>query len=191
MSALPPAPQPSPTADQSRWFSEEVAPHGSQLKAYLHNAYPTVGDVDDVVQESYLRIWKAQTLQPIQSAKAFLFQIARRLALDFLREEKASRIDRQCDLSTLSVVDHAESIVETINRNEKIQLLAGAIDTLPKRCREIFILRRLQCIPQKEVADLLGLSERTVESQVFQGLKRCQTYLRARGVRGLFGDEKL
>jgi len=153
-----------------------VHPHDSQLKAYLRNAYPSVGDVDDVVQESYLRIWKARTLQPIESAKAFLFQVARHLAVDFVRREKASLIDRGRDLAALSIIDHRPSVAERVGRDEKIRLLADAIDTLPNRCREIFILRRLKCVPQKEVAAQFGLSERTVEAQVFRGLKRCETW---------------
>ncbi|MBI4626026.1 MAG: RNA polymerase sigma factor [Verrucomicrobia bacterium] len=155
----------------------------------MRNAYPSIGDVDDIVQESYLRIWKARAAQPIRSAKAFLFQVARRLAIDLVRRERASPIRRVSDLAALTVIDVGPGVVETVSRNEKIRMLADAIDTLPGRCREIFILRRLQCIPQREVAARFGLSERTVEVQVYRGLRRCEEFLRARGVRGLFNDE--
>jgi RNA polymerase sigma factor (sigma-70 family) len=177
------------SAEQSQWFVDEVHAHDSQLKAYLRNSFPRVRDVDDVVQESYLRMWSARATQPIRSAKAFLFQVARRLALDFVRREQVSPIDRVSDLSALPVIEHGSGVAETVSRNEKIRLLADAIDTLPARCREIFILRRLKCIPQKDVAARLGLSERTVEVQVLRGLRRCEDYLRARGVRGFFNDE--
>jgi RNA polymerase sigma-70 factor (ECF subfamily) len=179
----------SSAAEQSQWFVDEVHAHDSQLKAYLRNSFPRVRDVDDVVQESYLRMWSARATQPIRSAKAFLFQVARRLALDFVRREQVSPIDRVSDLSVLRVIEHGTGVAETVSRNEKIRLLANAIDTLPARCREIFILRRLKCIPQKDVAARLGLSERTVEVQVLRGLRRCEDYLRARGVRGFFNDE--
>ena len=182
-------PEQSSTADQLRWFADEVHPHDAQLKAYLRGSFPAVRDVDDVVQESYLRIWKARAAEPIQSAKAFLFQVARHLALDFVRRERNSPIERTSDLGALHVVDTKPGVVETIGRAEKIRLLADAIDALPSRCREIFILRRLKCIPQKDVAARLGLSERTVEVQVLRGLRKCEDYLRARGVRGLFVDE--
>ena len=61
--------------------------------------------------------------------------------------------------------------------------------SLPARCREVVVLRKIQGIPQKEVATMLSLSEKTVESHFTRGMKRCEAYLRERGVCGLFTDE--
>lgn len=187
-SAIPTAPTSVPP-DDPRWFAEEVHVYDSQLKAFLRRSFPAVDDVDDVVQESYLRILRRAATDPIRSARAFLFETARNLALDLTRRHWASPIDRVRDLSHLSVYDTRPSIAEAISREEKVRLLAEAIRTLPARCREIFVLRRLQMIPQKEVAARLGLSERTIEVQVQKGLRRCETYLRERGIRGLFNDD--
>lgn len=176
-------------ADQSQWFTKEIHPHGSQLKAYLRHTYPSLGDVDDIVQESYLRIWKARAAHPIRSAKAFLFEVARNLAVDLIRRNRTSPIERVSDLAFLRVIDGKPDAAEAVSNLEKVQLLAEAVDSLPGRCREILILRRLKCVPQKQVAAQLGLSERTVEVQVLRGLRRCEDFLRQRGVRGFFGDE--
>src|SRR5580693_2470646 len=61
------------SVEQIRWFTEEVHPHEPSLRAYLNGSFPTVRDLDDVVQESYLRIWQARAAYPIGSARAFLF----------------------------------------------------------------------------------------------------------------------
>jgi RNA polymerase sigma factor (sigma-70 family) len=114
---------------------------------------------------------------------------ARCRALDSVRRERSYPIDQISDLPALSVIDNRSAVVESVSRNEGIRLLADAIDALPNRCREIFILRRLKCIPQKDVAARLGLSERTVEVQVLRGLRRCEEYLHKRGLQGVFGDE--
>jgi RNA polymerase sigma factor (sigma-70 family) len=50
---------------QESWFAEEVHTHDSQLKSYLRSSFPALRDVDDVVQESYLRIWRRQLVRPI------------------------------------------------------------------------------------------------------------------------------
>lgn len=148
-----------------------------------------VRDVDDLVQESYLRLWKARAVQPIQSARAFLFEVARRLAIDLVRRGRSTPIDQEVDLSSLPIQDARPGVFETVSRNEKIHLLADAIDTLPRKCRAIFVLRRLKGVPQRDVAARFGLSERTVEVQVARGLRRCEDYLRERGVNGFFNDE--
>ena len=61
-------------------------------------------------------------------------------------------------------------------------MLMDAIDALPQRCREIFILRKLQGVPQKEIALRLGLSVMTVQVQVARGAAKCAEYFRKRGV---------
>ncbi|MGH7958299.1 MAG: RNA polymerase sigma factor [Opitutaceae bacterium] len=189
MSLPPIAPEPSPSVDQSRWFAEEVHAHDASLKSYLRGSFPTVRDVDDVVQESYLRIWKARAAQPIRSARAFLFTVARRLALDSIRRERTSLIDAVGDLSRLRVLYERPDAAEAAGMQEKIRLLADAVESLPARCREVVVLRKIQGIPQKEVATMLSLSEKTVESHFTRGMKRCEAHLRERGVCGLFTDE--
>src|SRR5688572_20557575 len=91
--------------ERCHWFAEEVHPHGAQLKSYLRNAFPSVRDVDDLVQESFLRIWKARAEQPIRSVKGFLFEVARRLAIDFTRHQSRSPIDAIPELAQLSVIE--------------------------------------------------------------------------------------
>jgi RNA polymerase sigma factor (sigma-70 family) len=168
--------------EQSRWFAAEVQPHHSHLTAYLRRAYPSVRDTDDVVQETYLRIWKARALQPIQSAKAYLFRIARNLALDAIRRGRTSPIDAMPDLAALPVMDQGAATAETVCANEEIALLAEALEALPPRIREIVILRKFQNLPQKVVAERLHISELTVQEQVYRGLRRIEKILVKRGV---------
>jgi RNA polymerase sigma factor (sigma-70 family) len=190
------APQPSETpvnppreTDHSRWFVEEMHPHESSLRSYLHGSFPAVRDVDDVVQESFLRVWRARAAQPIASARAFLFKVARHLALDLLRHERRSPIDPVGDLATLNVSEERRAVSATVSRNEKIQLLIAAIDDLPPKCRQVVVLRKLKFVPQREVAAQLGISEKGVEIQLTRGLARCRDYLQKRGVSSLFDDE--
>ena len=171
----------------ARWFAAEVHPHDAQLKAYLRSSFPAVRDIDDVVQESYLRIWRSRAVQPIHSAKAFLFKVARHVALNLVDRQRASPVIVVGDLAELPVLDHRPGVVETVSKNEKLRLLVLALATLPPRCREITILRKLKGVPQKDVAAQLGIAEKTVEEQVARGVKRCEDYLRRRGVTDSYG----
>ncbi len=177
------------SADQARWFSDEVQPHAPAVRAYLRKSFPAEHDVDDIVQESLLRLWRTRLAQPIRSAKALLFQIARHTAIDLRRRSKVSPVNPVRDLDSVHAIDDGTDTVSVLSRQEKIQLLAEAIDDLPSRCREIVILRKLKNMPQKDVAAMLGLSEKTVEAHLSRGIKRCESFLRRRGVQDAFSDE--
>lgn len=168
--------------DPARWFVDEAFSQNSALQSYLRTTYPKLRDVDDVIQESYLRLWKVRATQPIRSVKAFLFTVARRLAIDVHRRNKRSPVELVGDLATLPVIEERRSIADTAGVQEKVALLVEALAALPPRCREILILRKLDGMSQREVALRLGLSERTIEEQVARGMKRCETYLRLRGI---------
>lgn len=176
-------------ADQARWFNEQVYPNDAQLKAYLRSSFPAVRDVDDVVQESYLRLWKAATHESIESAKAFLYLVARRVALNFIRKDRNAPFDPYGDLAASRVLEDKPDAREAVILQERIDLLADALMSLPPRCREITILHKVKGFAQKEVADQLGLSERTVETHVRTGVTRCYAYLREHGLRSLHSDE--
>lgn len=184
--AIPSAEQ----TEEARWFEEQVQPHDAQLKAYLRNSFPAVRDVDDIVQEAYLRVLKARTAQPIQSAKAFLFKVARHLALDLLRHHRKSPINSVGHLDGLGVIEDRPDAAELASRQEKIRLLAEGISRLPNRCREIFLLHKIQGLSRREVALKLGLSEKTVEVQTARAMDRCGIFLRKHGVNGLSSDER-
>ena len=169
---------PKPPAPPEHWFKDEVQPHDTSLRAYVRGRFPAVRDVDDVVQESYLRIWQARARHPIQSARAFLFRIARNLALDIVRHDRRSPIKVVTDLSHLFVIDDRPDAAAAASRQQEIALLVDAIDALPARCREIFILRKLRGVSQKDIAARLGLSEQTVQVQAARGLRRVADSLR-------------
>lgn len=174
-----------PHTDRTRWFDEEVHPHRGDLHDYVRRSFPGVRDVDDVVQDSLLRIWTARAGRQIGCARAFLFKIARHRALDLLRRDRASPLVSVRDLAALSVAEDEPTPADALSTAEKIDLLAAAIADLPERCREIVVLRKLRRLPQREVAARLGLSERTVEVQVARGTRRCADFLRRHGVNDL------
>ena len=182
MSSSGPTPDSTAATDHRRWFAEEVYPHGSNLKAYIRGSFPSVRDADDLVQETYLRLWRRQLVAPIQSAKHFLYKVARHLAIDSLRHHESSPIDPVADFTQLAVLDTGLDAAEAACTSEEIDLLLEAIESLPRRCREIFILRKLRGLSQKEIACHLGIAEHTVEVQGSKGLDRCEAFLRQRGV---------
>jgi len=170
-----------PGPDPAIWFKEEVHVHDGQLKSYLKGAFPSVRDVEDVVQESYLRIWKRQALRPVDSTKSFLFTIARNLAINFLRREKGSPIAFEGDLTSLSVLDDGAHVAERLSDREKIELLGVALAALPPKRRAILFLHKFEGLPQAEVAGKFGITPKAVERHVAKALQSCTEFLRRKG----------
>jgi RNA polymerase sigma factor (sigma-70 family) len=174
-------------SDQTHWFSEELHPHDSALRAYLHSSFPSLCDVDDVVQDSYVKVLEARKRGKIESVKAYLFATARNATLALLRRRRIYSDTPVTDPLILCVSEDGTDVAEKLCTAQEIAILLDAIDALPGRCREIFILRKLQGVPQKEIARRLGLSEQTVQVQIGRGARKCARYLRDRGVTGRFG----
>jgi RNA polymerase sigma-70 factor (ECF subfamily) len=167
-----------PPSEQARWFAEEVQPHEPMLRAFLRKEFPALSDVDDVVQESHLRVLKARELGKIASVKAYLFATARNCALQFFRRRKHLSELSVSELPELAVLESSHNVVETVSARQDLALVTDAIDTLPGRCREIVVLRALHGLSHKEIAARLGLSEQTVRVQVMRGMRKCAQFLR-------------
>lgn len=171
----------SPDSEISRWFAEEVLPHEAGLRAWLAGRFPGLHDVDDVVQDSYTRLLRARATGAIACPRAFLFVTARNLALNHFRHQRHARAGDLADAEVTDMLDEQRSVPESVAGAEDLRLLIDAIQSLPPRCRQIVTLRKIYGLTQKEVAERLGISEHTVESQGAIGLHKCIAYFRQRG----------
>ena len=165
--------------DDDAWFSAHVQPHDAALRAWLRTRFPALGDVDDVVQETYSRVLQLRARDPLRehTVKPLLFTTARNLVLDQLRRRQIVPMETLPDHDTLTFADDSPGIGEAVSRRQELALLAEAIQSLPERCRQILTLRKIYGIPQREIARQLGISEHTVEAQVGIGVRRCADYL--------------
>ena len=174
---------PPENSEQARWFASEVQPHESSLRAYLHGLAPAFGDVDDIVQESYVRLLRARDRGAIGSVRGLLFTIARNAARDLFRRRVVVPIISLEDIAPSHVVDQSPGVVELVSREQEKELLAEAIRALPERCRIVLTLRKFEGLPQKEIAARLGIAEHTVEIHLLTALRRCREYFAKRGLR--------
>jgi RNA polymerase sigma factor (sigma-70 family) len=174
----------SESSKTSEWFEQEVQPIEQPLRDYLRRSLPSQADVDDVVQESYIRLLKAKEKRLIRSTKAFLFTIARNVVRDFLHRRARTASIPITETGALPVLEGDESLVEGICRRQELAVLREAIDSLPDRCREVILLRKIKGLSQKEIAELLGIAEHTVEALAVKGVRRCAQYLLDHGVGG-------
>jgi RNA polymerase sigma-70 factor (ECF subfamily) len=173
---------PTPRADATRWFAEEVLPHERSLRRWLCARFPWLTDIDDLVQESYARLFRAKEAGQIAHAKSYLFATARNAAFDLARRHHVVAIDAIADLSSLSVLEDTPDAGATLSHEQELELLARAIHALPRRCRLALKLRKLQGLSHREIAERLGISEHTVNAHLARGTALCRDFLRRHGV---------
>lgn len=146
------------------------------LRAWLRSRFPTGCDIDDIVQEAYMRVLQARTSTEIASPKAFFFATARNLALGVMRHQKVSAQDSLAEIDELSILDGGPDVHHAVARAQELELLTEAIQSLPTRCRQILTLRKIYGMSQKEVAAQLGIAEHTVEAQGTIGLRKIAAF---------------
>lgn len=168
--------------DSDRWFSAEVQPHAGELRAWLRGKFPALADPDDLVQEALTRVWRERQVRAVPAPKALLFTTARNLAYDQLRRRRIVGIDSIAEMAGLSVLEEGPTAADTTARNQELELLTQAIQSLPDRCRQVLTLRKIYGLSQKEIAAQLGIAEHTVEAQVANGMRRCAEFLARHGL---------
>jgi RNA polymerase sigma-70 factor (ECF subfamily) len=136
-------------------------------------AYRYVQDVNrakDIAQEVFLKLWeKRNTLQINTNIKSYLLTATRNTALNEIRKAKGL-------FKELSSIENRESNAldpgEVLESKEMEALIYQTIESLPARCRSIFLLRKVDGLPVKEIARQLNISNKTVENQITKALKR-------------------
>ncbi|MGC4081698.1 MAG: RNA polymerase sigma factor [Vicinamibacterales bacterium] len=175
------APAPGGPEEEARWFKEEVQPHERDLRSYLQRRFPSLSEVDDVVQDSYIRILRARFQGNLRSARSYLFKVAHNLACDLFRHRQVVTMEPLADHTSTTFASEADGAESAMLRQE-LDFLTAALQEVPQRSREVLILRRIHGLSHKEIAAQLNISEHTVEKHVGIGLKRCMDYMRRKGV---------
>lgn len=167
---------------QRQWFANEVLPHEPALRSWLRARFPSLSDSDDVVQETYARLFRSRSTGKIANAKSYLFSTARNLAVDLFRRRKVAPMVAVNDSERSGIAEERSNVADAVSSAQELEILRKAIESLPDRCRTIMILQKLQGLSNAEIAAQLNLSINTVNAQLVIGLARCRAYLAARGV---------
>lgn len=125
---------------------------------------------EDIVQNLFVRLWeKRQRVQLVGSLKSYLFTSVRNSCLNTLKHQKVENkyVEQLYDLSEKNLLYQPNLYIAS----ELQEIILGAIDKLPERCREVFVMSRLEQMKNDEIAEKLDLSKRTVETHISHALK--------------------
>lgn len=157
--------------DLDVWFAEQILPCEGALNAYLRRVWPDLSEIADLRQEVYVRVYQSAGKSRPPVARFFLFTVARNLLIDRLRKSRVVPIDLMEDLDALDVLSNDISADRIVSGRQELARLEAALDDLPVRCRETFVLRKIEELSQREAAEQMGVSEATVEKQMVKAMR--------------------
>jgi|SRR5882757_9256347 len=153
------------------WFRREILPHEAALVRFLRRKWVNASEVEDIRHDIYVRILEAAERERPTTPKAFLFTIAKNLLIDRARHNRIVAIDLLEDFDELGVLIDEVSPERKASGHEQLRRLAGLFDRLSKRQRQVVWMRRIEGLPQKEIARRLEIAEGTVEKHLVLGIK--------------------
>lgn len=154
--------------------------HHGALKHFIARYLSNQHDIEDVAQESFLRAFRAGMDYSVKQPKSFLFRIAKNVAVSQLRMKSrqiTSSIEEQSDFELL---DSEWTLEEDVMARERLSIQCEALASLPPQCRRVYILRKVHGLSHKEIAERLGIGQKTVEKHLYKGIAACDHYVRDR-----------
>jgi len=152
------------------WFVREVLPLESALIHFLHHNWRNQADIDDLLQEVYMRLTAAAQKEIPAQTKAFVFSTARNLLIDRVRREQVVPIEAVADLDALGVAIDEPGPDRSVMARDELRRVQAALDRLPPRAREALLLRRVDGLSRAEIAQRMGIGEGTVKEYLSESV---------------------
>jgi RNA polymerase sigma-70 factor (ECF subfamily) len=153
------------------WFMREILALEPMLTRFLRRNWSNEAEVADLRQETYARVYDAARRERPTCAKPFVFQTARNLIIDRVRQQAVVSIQTMADFDWLNLSEDEPSPEARVAARQELRILQAALASLPPRCRQVVTLRKVECHSQRDVAKAMGISEDTVERQVIKGMR--------------------
>lgn len=145
-----------------------------ELVTYLTMKLRSRDQAMDVAQETFLRVLTQPPSRTIQQPRAFLYKTALNLSIDLFRRRKwqaEERLDTEELRDILTVPAEQETLLEL---REQVHCLYQAIQELPPRCRQVFLLHKFKERSHSEIAAQLGISKSMVEKHIIKAMAHCR-----------------
>lgn len=156
-------------------------------------------NAEDIVQECFIYLWENwQNLKHHNSLKGYLFKSVRNKSVNYLKDQirKYEKVGIE-EVGESFQISDLPNAIELLENEELKSLLERALNSLPEKCRAIFCLKRFADLSNREIAEKLNISPKTVEAQTTIAIKKLCEYIRKYGDRPsllllifLFSSEK-
>ena len=163
--------------DRSRSITEVFIKHETFLKRFISRFLSRPQDIEDVVQDTYLKAFSAEKKQQIHQPKAFLFRVARNAALTQLTKKSRQVMTYVEDYDGLEIINDEVTVENHVLAQEKLGLFSQSALEMTPKCRRVFLMAKVYGMSHKEISAELGIGPSAVEKHVAKGLEVCHAYM--------------
>jgi len=169
---------PSLTHNQIAQLFQE---HEKALSQFLTYRVQCPETAQDLCQETYLRLLRANALSHDENLGGFLFRIADRLAINYLKWQKLPGNNGVPLDENLVCTNHQPDELTALR--QQCEILLHAINSLPRKYRDVFLLRKIDELSYADIALKLGISEKTVQRHLVKAMLHCHQCMENPGMR--------
>jgi RNA polymerase sigma-70 factor (ECF subfamily) len=130
-------------------------------------------EVEDILQEAFVRSFEAEGRQTIHDARAFLMRTARNLALDHVSRAAYRTTGSLDHADEEHFIDSAAPPDAQVDAERRFLLFCQAVGSLPEQCRRVFVLHKVYGMSHGEIAARLGIAPSTIQKHIAKGLLLC------------------
>lgn len=153
------------------WFVEEVLPLESVLIQFLSRGGRTKADVEDLRQELYTKVCAAARDGFPHPTRPFVFTVARNLLIDRVRHEQVVPFDTVENLEDLNIAIDEPAPDRVVIARQELRRLQLSLDKLPERLRTTLVMRKVDGLSIREIAQRTGLAEKTIEKHLTEAMR--------------------
>ena len=171
--------------DHQSKFKEVYVSYYSRMKRFAQQYVVLEEDAENIVQDIFFELWdKKLEFTSFVNLNGYLFSVLKNRCIDFLRrktlEQRVLNAIQDEYLREIKLKFESLEALESkfLNEPHIDTIIQEAIDSLPEKCREIFVMNKLEGVKQKEIASKLNISIHTVESQMAIAHKKLKKSLK-------------
>lgn len=155
------------------WVATRILPLETEIRGWLaaHASSLSAADVDDTIQEAYARLWTAE-LSQITHPRAYFYTVIRNLLAERARHARVVPMERMGEIDALRIISEEPGPERRVSARQELAKLLCAVAQLPPQCRHAFELCKFDGLSQREIAQHMNISEKTVEKHLAKALLR-------------------
>ncbi|MDF4202949.1 RNA polymerase sigma factor [Maribacter sp. SA7] len=160
-----------PSVCEESVYNNIYRTHAESLRNYLYYKFGNMQRAEDIVHDSFVKLWSICSTVVYKKVASFLYSISRNLMIDTLRNKKVAL---KFEKGLVKELDNEDPYFKLRTKEFRLKL-ESVISSLPEKQREAFLMNRIDKLTYKEIAIRLDVSETAIEKRISKALIKLNT----------------